>query len=93
MLASRPPLGWNSWNTFGEHISDPLIREAVKKALGKDESIENLTVLPLEGIPDSWEDLERLPSLQIIELPQSAIREDTVLPDPAYTVRLKGGSR
>ena len=27
MLASRPPLGWNSWNTFGEHISDPLIRE------------------------------------------------------------------
>ena len=27
MLASRPPLGWNSWNTFGEHISDQLIRE------------------------------------------------------------------
>ncbi len=27
MLASRPPLGWNSWNTFGEKISDPLIRE------------------------------------------------------------------
>ena len=28
MLASRPPLGWNSWNTFGEHISDQLIRES-----------------------------------------------------------------
>lgn len=27
MLASLPPLGWNSWNTFGEHISDALIRE------------------------------------------------------------------
>ena len=27
MLANRPPLGWNSWNTFGEHISDALIRE------------------------------------------------------------------
>ena len=27
MLAQTPPLGWNSWNTFGEHISDPLIRE------------------------------------------------------------------
>ena len=27
MLASRPPLGWNSWNTFGEHINDRLIRE------------------------------------------------------------------
>ena len=22
MLSSRPPLGWNSWNTFGEHIND-----------------------------------------------------------------------
>ena len=27
MLAPIPPLGWNSWNTFGEHISDALIRE------------------------------------------------------------------
>ena len=27
MLASRPPLGWNSWNTFGEKINDSLIRE------------------------------------------------------------------
>lgn len=22
-----PPMGWNSWNTFGENISDQLIRE------------------------------------------------------------------
>ena len=27
MIAARPPLGWNSWNTFGEKISDSLIRE------------------------------------------------------------------
>ena len=27
MLAKLPPLGWNSWNTFGEKISDSLIRE------------------------------------------------------------------
>ncbi len=27
MLSNRPPLGWNSWNTFGTHISDALIRE------------------------------------------------------------------
>ena len=27
MLAQRPPLGWNSWNTFGEKINDALIRE------------------------------------------------------------------
>ncbi len=27
MLSQRPPLGWNSWNTFGANISDSLIRE------------------------------------------------------------------
>ena len=27
MFAALPPLGWNSWNTFGEKISDSLIRE------------------------------------------------------------------
>ena len=27
MLSRRPPLGWNSWNTFGEKINDTLIRE------------------------------------------------------------------
>ena len=27
MLKSTPPMGWNSWNTFGENISDRLIRE------------------------------------------------------------------
>ena len=27
MLAKRPPLGWNSWNTFGAQINDSLIRE------------------------------------------------------------------
>ena len=27
MLAQKPPLGWNSWNTFGPNISDAHIRE------------------------------------------------------------------
>ena len=27
MLAKKPPMGWNSWNTFGQNISDQLIRE------------------------------------------------------------------
>ena len=27
MLAARPPLGWNSWNTFGDKINDSLIRQ------------------------------------------------------------------
>ncbi|MBQ3486334.1 MAG: glycoside hydrolase family 27 protein [Clostridia bacterium] len=27
MIAQRPPMGWNSWNTFGWQINDALIRE------------------------------------------------------------------
>ncbi len=27
MLARTPPMGWNSWNTFGPHISEALVRE------------------------------------------------------------------
>jgi len=27
MLAQTPPMGWNSWNTFGPHISEELVRE------------------------------------------------------------------
>lgn len=28
MLAKTPPMGWNTWNTFGREINDKLIRES-----------------------------------------------------------------
>ena len=28
MLVNRPPMGWNTWNTFGSEISDQLVRES-----------------------------------------------------------------
>ena len=27
MIINTPPMGWNSWNTFGENISEQLILE------------------------------------------------------------------
>lgn len=27
MLAKTPPMGWNSWNTFGANINEQLIME------------------------------------------------------------------
>ena len=27
MLAKTPPMGWNSWNTFGENINEQMIME------------------------------------------------------------------
>lgn len=29
MIAPTPPMGWNSWNTFGPEINDRLVREIV----------------------------------------------------------------
>ena len=28
MLVNTPPMGWNTWNTFGDNISDALVRES-----------------------------------------------------------------
>ena len=27
MVKLTPPMGWNSWNTFGEHINETMIKE------------------------------------------------------------------
>ena len=27
MVVKTPPMGWNSWNTFGKNIDESLIRE------------------------------------------------------------------
>jgi len=39
MLVSKPPMGWNTWNTFGEKINEDLIKETadvlVEKGLDK----------------------------------------------------------
>ena len=35
MIAKTAPMGWNSWNTFGENISDSLIRETADAMVEK----------------------------------------------------------
>jgi alpha-galactosidase len=56
MVKHTPPMGWNSWNTFGTNISDQLIRETA------DEMVE--TGLLSAGynylvIDDCWAELNR----------------------------------
>ena len=56
MLAKTPPMGFNTWNTFGENISDRMIRETadamVEKGL-RDAGYEYLV------IDDCWSDKQR----------------------------------
>ncbi len=57
MLAATPPLGWNSWNTFGSKISGDLICETADAFVAsglKDAGYEYLV------IDDFWEADERV---------------------------------
>lgn len=35
MLAQRPPMGWNSWNTFGNEVCDRVIRDTADAFIEK----------------------------------------------------------
>lgn len=56
MLAKTPPMGWNSWNTFGKDISDSLIRETADAFIDqglKDAGYEYVV------IDDCWSKMQR----------------------------------
>ena len=57
MLAQTPPMGWNSWNTFGPDINAQLVMESadtfIKEGL-KDAGYEYIV------IDDLWEADERI---------------------------------
>ena len=58
MLVNTPPMGWNSWNTFGRNISDELIRTTADQmvAQGLDKAGYRYVV-----IDDCWSERERDP--------------------------------
>lgn len=58
MLVNTPPMGWNSWNTFAEDISDAVVRETADKfiELGLDKAGYKYIV-----IDDCWSEKERDP--------------------------------
>ena len=58
MLAQRPPMGWNTWNTFGKDINETLIRESADAFIDnglKDAGYEYLV------IDDCWSEYNRDP--------------------------------
>ena len=31
MIAGTPPMGWNSWNTFGPAVNEDVVRETAEE--------------------------------------------------------------
>ena len=58
MLVNKPPMGWNTWNTFGSKISEETIKEITDKfvELGLPEAGYQYIV-----IDDCWSEKERDP--------------------------------
>lgn len=76
-------------------ISDPVILSAVRETvLGgviTESAAAAITSLRLDALPESWDELSLLPSLERIELPQQALLGDEALPDGGYIIELNGG--
>ena len=56
MLAKRPPMGWNSWNTFGENINESLIKEMADVMVDQGYLAAGYEYLVID---DCWAEMER----------------------------------
>ena len=76
-------------------FTDPVILSAVRNAARggaiTEDLVSEITVLRLSGMPESWEELEKLPALTTVTLPQQALLEEGTLPNGDSTVELTGG--
>ncbi len=88
MLAQRPPMGWNSWNTFGADISEALIMETadamVERGL-KDAGYEYVV------IDDCWSLRERGADGKIVPDPAKFPHGMKYLADYIHSKGLKFG--
>ncbi len=75
-------------------FSDPVLLAAVREAAGSpvtEEAAAGITYLRLTELPESWDELIYLPSLERIEIPQEALLDGGELPEGGYIIELKGG--
>ena len=72
MVINRPPMGWNSWNTFAENINEKVVMETadfiVESGL-KDCGYEYVI------IDDSWSLRERNEKNEIVPIRKSSLTE------------------
>ena len=65
MLSQRPPMGWNSWNTFGEDINEQTVRAAadaiVEKGL-RDAGYEYVVIDDCWSLPERGKDGRIVPN-------------------------------
>ena len=88
MTVNTPPMGWNSWNTFGTNISDKLIRETadIMASSGLLEHGYNYLV-----IDDCWSLRERDENGKLVADPEKFPHGMKALADYVHSKGLKFG--
>jgi len=60
-LVKTPPMGWRSWNAFGNRITDAIIREAIDSITAKNWTVDGKVISLADfgydsvGIDEGWE--------------------------------------
>lgn len=74
-------------------FADPVIADAARAEVGllTPESIQTITVLQLEGVPETLTDLDRLTGLTRVEIPQEAVPIFSGALNEGFTVVVTGG--
>jgi len=88
MLAPTPPMGWNSWNTFGGNIDGNLIRESADAFL--DQGLRDAGYQYVV-IDDHWEAMERDASGRLVPDPDRFPTGIAVLAEYVHSRGLKFG--
>lgn len=66
-LALTPPMGWNTWNTFGSHIQESLIRETADAMVANGMRDAGYRYIVID---DTWESTERDANGNLVADPQ-----------------------
>ena len=88
MIAAKPPMGWNSWNTFGKNIHENLIFEIADAMVEKgyrDAGYEYVV------IDDCWSLKERDPSGNLVPDPEKFPNGMKAVADYVHSKGLKFG--
>ncbi len=88
MFITKPPMGWNSWNTFGFEINEQVIRESAEALIStglRDAGYEYVV------IDDCWSKRERDENGRIVEDPERFPNGIRALSDYIHSLGLKFG--
>ena len=88
MLLNTPPMGWNSWNTFGGSISDSLIRETAQAMRDKGYLAAGYNYIVID---DCWSLRERGADGRLVPDPEKFPHGMKALADYVHSLGFKFG--